>query len=70
MLGWRGKFLCYNLQRLGQEIDPNLPGDDRPELDAALYAEAENWLMKKRYWPGWLGKRAGRSRRCWSILRF
>jgi hypothetical protein len=28
-------------------IDPHLPGDDRPDLVNALYAEAEDWLMKK-----------------------
>jgi len=42
------RFLCYNLKRLERKIDPNLPGDDRPELVAALYAEAEDWLMQKR----------------------
>ncbi|HKF38500.1 MAG TPA: nuclear transport factor 2 family protein [Ktedonobacteraceae bacterium] len=42
------RFLCYNLHSIGREVDPSLPGDDRPELVAALYAEAEDWLMKKR----------------------
>ena len=41
------RFLCYNLQSIGREIDPTLPGDDRPDLVAALYAEAEDWLMKQ-----------------------
>jgi hypothetical protein len=39
------QFLCYTLHSLGREIDSNLPGEDRPELVAALYAEAEDWLM-------------------------
>jgi hypothetical protein len=39
------RFLCYTLQSIGREIDPTLPGDDRPDLVAALYAEAEDWLI-------------------------
>jgi len=39
----------YILQSIGQEIDPILPGDDRPDLIKALYAEAEDWLMNQSY---------------------
>ena len=41
------RFLCYTLHSIGRSVNPNLPGDDRPELIAALYAETEDWLMKK-----------------------
>ena len=41
------RFLCCTLNSIGRKIDPMLPGDDRPELIAALYTEAEDWLMKK-----------------------
>jgi hypothetical protein len=40
------RFLCYTLHSIGRSVDPTLPGDDRPDLVAALYAEAEDWLMK------------------------
>ena len=39
------RFLCYTLQSIGRKIDPTLPGDDRPDLVAALYTEAEDWLI-------------------------
>lgn len=42
------RFLCSPLRHLGRAIDADLPGDDRPELVAALYAEAENWLLQQR----------------------
>jgi hypothetical protein len=31
-----------------QEINSDLPGDDKPELVTALYAEAEDWLLNQR----------------------
>ena len=40
------RFLCYTLRSIGRSVDPTLAGDDRPELVAALYAEAEDWLKK------------------------
>jgi len=40
------RFLCYTLHSIGRSVDPNLPGDDRPDLVEALYAEAEDWLVK------------------------
>ncbi len=40
------QFLCYNLHALGRTIDPDLAGDDRPDLVKALYADAEGWLMQ------------------------
>ncbi|MBO0794600.1 MAG: hypothetical protein J2P36_27110 [Ktedonobacteraceae bacterium] len=43
------RFLCYyNLHRFGRTVDPDLPGDDRPELVTLLYAEADAWLQDKR----------------------
>jgi hypothetical protein len=44
------QFLCYLLSHMGrkQEINPDLPGDDKPELVTALYAEAEDWLLNQR----------------------
>jgi len=42
------RFLCYTLHNIGRLVDPNLPGDDRPDPVEALHAEAEDWLMKKR----------------------
>ena len=42
------RFLCYTLHSTGRSVDPTLPSDDRPDLVAALYAGAENWLMQKR----------------------
>ncbi len=41
------RFLCYILHSIGRVINPLLAGDDRPDLVNALYAEAEDWLMKK-----------------------
>ena len=41
------RFLCYTNQHMGRSVNPNLPGDDRPDTVAALYSEAEDWLMKK-----------------------
>ncbi|HYY89658.1 MAG TPA: hypothetical protein VFA49_12745 [Chloroflexota bacterium] len=38
------RFICYNLHLLGRSINSDLRGDDRPELVAALYAEADAWL--------------------------
>ncbi len=44
------RFLCYLLSHMGrkQEINSDLPGDDKPELVTALYAEAEDWLLNQR----------------------
>jgi len=42
------RFLYYTLHSIGCSVDPNLPGDDQPDLVEALYAKAEDWLMKKR----------------------
>jgi len=39
------RFLCYILQSIGRATDQTLAGDDRPDLVAALYADAEAWLM-------------------------
>ena len=38
------RFLCYVLQSVGRSADQTLAGDDRPDLVAALYADAEAWL--------------------------
>jgi hypothetical protein len=40
------RFLCYTLERIGRSITPRLPSDDRPGLIAALYAQADDWLLK------------------------
>jgi hypothetical protein len=40
------RFLCYfNQHGFGRTVDPDLPGDDRPELVTALYTQAEVWLQ-------------------------
>ena len=40
------RFLCYfNIHGFGRAVDLNLPGDDRPDLVATLYAEANAWLQ-------------------------
>ena len=38
------RFLCFALQGLGRSVDQTLAGEDRPDLVAALYADAEAWL--------------------------
>lgn len=40
------RFLCYYNQH--RFVDPDLPGDDRSELVARLYAEADAWLQDAR----------------------
>jgi hypothetical protein len=44
------QFLCYILSHMErkQEINSDLPGDDKPELVTALYAKAEDWLLNQR----------------------
>lgn len=39
------RFLCYTTHAVGRSPRLDLPGDDRPDLVANLYAEAEMWLM-------------------------
>jgi hypothetical protein len=34
------RFICYTVSLLGRPIDPELPGDDRPDLVRDLYAKA------------------------------
>lgn len=38
------KFLAYNQIRQGYDVNPELIGDDRPDLLQAFYAEEEEWL--------------------------
>lgn len=41
------RFLCYfNMHGFGRTVDPNLPGDDRPDLVTTLYTEADTWLQQ------------------------
>jgi hypothetical protein len=40
------RFLSYyNQHRFGRAVNQDLPGDDRLELVARLYAEADAWLQ-------------------------
>jgi hypothetical protein len=39
------KFLTYLNNRSGTPVPQDLPGDDRPDLLAAFYADAEDWLQ-------------------------
>ncbi|WP_165422876.1 nuclear transport factor 2 family protein [Ktedonosporobacter rubrisoli] len=42
------RFLCYyNWHAFRRSVELDLPGDDRPELVASLYAEAEAWLQQR-----------------------
>lgn len=41
------RFLDFLLSFSGYKIDQNLAGVDRPDLVAALYAEADGWLAGK-----------------------
>ncbi len=38
------KFLAYTQLRRGYKVDPELLGDDRPDLLAAFYARERQWL--------------------------
>jgi hypothetical protein len=38
------KFLAYTQLRRGYKVDPELLGDDRPDLLAAFYARERHWL--------------------------
>ncbi len=38
------KFLAYTQLRRGYKVDPELLGDDRPDLLAAFYARERRWL--------------------------
>jgi SnoaL-like domain len=38
------RFLAYTLAAAGYKVNPDLPGDDRPESLAPLYEAAERWL--------------------------
>lgn len=43
------RFLCYFIQNgIGRAVNPDLPGDDQPELVAALYTEADEWLQYQK----------------------
>jgi hypothetical protein len=46
LAGYRSsyRFVSYNLDSRGVAPQPDLPGDDRPDLLRPLYAAAENWL--------------------------
>jgi hypothetical protein len=43
------RFISYTLRRIGRPINLHLAGDDRPELVAAVYAEADAWLSQRRW---------------------
>jgi hypothetical protein len=38
------RCLCFFLAKMGKEINDELPGEDRPETIAAIYAEYGVWL--------------------------
>ena len=38
------KFLAYTQLRRGYKVDPELLGDDRPDLLEAFYAREQRWL--------------------------
>jgi len=38
------KFLAYTQLRRGYKVDPELLGDDRPDLVEAFYAREQRWL--------------------------
>ena len=38
------KFLAYTQLRRGYQVDPELLGDDRPDLLADFYAREQRWL--------------------------
>lgn len=38
------KFLAYTQLRRGYQVDPELLGDDRPDLLTAFYAREQRWL--------------------------
>jgi|SRR5579884_3007063 hypothetical protein len=42
------RFLSYTLAAGGYQVDPELPGDDRPDLLKPLYEAAERWLKTGR----------------------
>jgi len=42
------KFLAYTQLRRGYKVDPELLGDDRPDLLAAFYAREQRWLDSGR----------------------
>ena len=42
------KFLAYTQLRRGYQVDPDLLGDDRPDLLAAFYAREQRWLESGR----------------------
>ncbi|HJD47580.1 MAG TPA: nuclear transport factor 2 family protein [Candidatus Mediterraneibacter norfolkensis] len=41
------KYLCYVLSGMGEKINLDLPGEDRPELVRKLYDESFKWLHSK-----------------------
>lgn len=45
---FRESYACLSLilSRAGYEIDPNLPGIDRPDLVEKFYKETDEWLCK------------------------
>jgi hypothetical protein len=38
------RFMSYTLAANGYQVDPELPGDDRPDLLKPLYDAADRWL--------------------------
>jgi hypothetical protein len=42
------KFLAYTQLRRGYQVNPDLLGDDRPDLLAAFYAREQRWLETGR----------------------
>ncbi len=42
------KFLAYNQIRQGYQVNPELIGDDRPDLLQAFYEQEDNWLETGR----------------------
>ncbi|GAB3837095.1 hypothetical protein [Dactylosporangium cerinum] len=47
LAGFRPSYRClaWVLDRLGYQVDPDLPGDDRPDVVARLTKEARTWLV-------------------------